>query len=164
MIRLLLQQRRTVVYVVKSDLNENWYYEFIPEYPGKVDLLRIPSLKNPNTYYIVDSGDKDTSCNPGYLFEPKVIIVPSPNSKHWGGKEFSKLRGNNKGFFMFCPLWTLHELVTARHFFARTTATEGDSQGQTTQENVVRDPRLDVKEIQRRYRIVGGVPRHIFCE
>ena len=33
-------------------------------YPGKVDLLRIPSLKNPNTYYVVDPGNTDTSCNP----------------------------------------------------------------------------------------------------
>ena len=115
----------------------NWYYEFIPDsegtqisvrvYPEKVHLLRILSLQNPNTYYIVDPGKTQTSCNPDDNFEPKVIIVPSPNSKHWGGKEFRKRRGDNKGFFMFCPLWTLHELVTARHFFARTTATEGDS-------------------------------------
>ena len=174
LIRLLLQQRRTVVYVINSAKMLNWYYEFIPDsettqisvrvYPEQDHLLRIPSLENPNTYYIVDPGNTDTSCYPGDNFEPKVIIVTSPNSRHWGGGGFLKRRDPITGFFMFCPLWTLHELVTARYFLARTTATKGDSQGQTTQENVVRDPPLDVKEIEGRYRIVGGVPRHIFAD
>jgi hypothetical protein len=92
---------------------------------------------------VVDPGMTDDSCNPDDTFQAKVIIVSSPDSRHWGRGEFSKRRGNICGFFFFFPTWELIELLGAQP--------------------VLKSAMLN-GTVASRYREVGGVPRHIFAE
>jgi hypothetical protein len=48
----------------------------------------IASLFDSSTYYVVDPGKTKDSCDPVEDFEPKVIIVSSPDECHWGGNSF----------------------------------------------------------------------------
>jgi hypothetical protein len=45
----------------------------------------IPSLKNRETYYIVDPEKTKDNCDPSNTFAPKVMFVTSPDKGHWGG-------------------------------------------------------------------------------
>lgn len=115
LIRKLLKDRKTVVYIILSDQNDQFYYEFVPGdgnsviikiYPESTSEFKIKSLCLNSTYYIVDPGTYSGSCDPDAWVIAKVIIVASPNEKYWGGSEFEKERGGYGGVFQYYPLWS----------------------------------------------------------
>ena len=61
----------------------------------------FPSLEEPSAYYVVGPGKSKVSCDPKEDFEARVIIISSPNDSHWGGGEFRKLRGGQRGIFHY---------------------------------------------------------------
>lgn len=151
LIRMLLEQRQTVVYLIRTIDSSSWYYEFVPKsdgrvttnvYPETIQKCFIPSLELPSSYYIVDPGRTRDSCSPGSLFQAKFILVPSPCSGHWGESDFSKRRDDVSGTFLYFPTWSYDELVHARPIL-RT--------------NMTND------EVRDRFRQFGGVPGHVFA-
>ncbi len=147
LIRMLLEQGQTVVYLIRGSRD---YFEFIPQldgsittnvYPESLPALRIPSLRLSSSYYIVDPSHTKTSCDPPVNFAAKVIIVPSPTSRHWGAAEFEKRRGDVWGVFRFFPTWSCEELLLARPILR---------------------PELTDDEVRERFVQLGGVPRHVF--
>jgi hypothetical protein len=117
LIRMLLKAGKTVVYIVrKTQKEKGWYYEFTPNtasgnstistmvYPEISGGVGMTSLDDPSTYYVVDPGETKDSCNPDTDFKAKVIIVSSPDNRHWGDSGFEKLRDSVRGFFMYYPL------------------------------------------------------------
>jgi hypothetical protein len=153
LIKMLLEQKKTVVYRVRSEDDDEWVYEFIPAessygdpvtanvYPAQAFSSGVPSLSEPSTFYVVDPGKFKGSCDPSNTFRPKVIIVASPDSKHWGAHEFYKKRDGMKGVLKFFPVWELHEILQARP---------------------VLGPTMTAEHVADRYNHVGGVPRDIF--
>jgi hypothetical protein len=151
LIRMLLERKKTVVYLIRSKEKKRWYYEFVPntfnssitakvyrEYLGEDDIL---SLQEQSTYYIVDPGETKDSCDPPVDFLPKYILITSPDERHWGESEFEKERNGSEGWFKIYPSWSLEELLLARNQF------KGD---------------LAEEFIYERYRLFGGVPRNVF--
>jgi hypothetical protein len=151
LIRMLLERKKTVVYLIRSEKNNSWHYEFVPNegdssiaanvYRENLDESDIPSLRDPSTYYIVDPGKTKNSCDPSDTFVPKVILIASPDERHWGESEFRKRRESVLGAFKIYPPWSLDELLPAREEFKIL---------------------LTREEIIERYRLFGGVPRNIF--
>jgi hypothetical protein len=151
LIRMLLKQLNTVVYLIRSVEKTRFYYEFIPNangsvatnvYPEKEGRSNIASLNSESTYYVVDPGKTKDSCDPSSTFEAKVMIVASPDSRHWGDSMFSKAFHSVMGFLKYFPVWELCELLAARTFFAESIAEE---------------------VVLQRYSEVGGVPGYIFA-
>ena len=154
LIRLLLHQTKTVVYLVRTTANVSFYYEFIPSqenagqvsvnvYPESITRSKIPSLRLNSTYYVVDPGQTKDSCNPDNNFLPKTIIVASPDDRHWGERELTKRRGSVKGQRKYFPLWSEDEiLVLGRTIY----------------------PSFSEELIRERFRKAGGVPRHVFSD
>jgi hypothetical protein len=163
LIRMLLERGKTVVYFIRRMKQNGVYYEFIPGRNNVTDVLvsvykelerdEIPSLLSTQTYFIVDPGVTKDNCNEDTNFKPKVIIVSSPDEHHWGGSDFEKEREGIEGFFMYMPVWELDELLFATPFLCHI-----DPQ----LEELLKDPLALNQEILDRYRIFGGVPRHIF--
>jgi hypothetical protein len=152
LVKMLLERKKTVVYHVRSESGNRFVYEFIPGpdegvvanvYPEQNWEWTIQSLMDPATYYVVDPGLFQGSCNPEANFRPKVIIVASPDSKHWGNGEFLKGRAGLNGVLKFFPVWELNEILHAR---------------------AVLEPTMTIKKVEGRYSEVGGVPRHIFAD
>jgi hypothetical protein len=151
LIRILVERKKTVVYLIRTENNNGWYYECVPNksdssiaanvYRERLDEGEIFSLRDQLTYYIVDPGKTKNSCNPSNTFAPKVILVTSPDVRHWGESEFEKERDDVDGCFKIYPTWTLEELIIARNEFKG---------------------KLAVEVINERYRLFGGVPRNIF--
>lgn len=150
LIKMLLEKKKTVVYRVRSEDKDEWIYEFVPGPDGRVTANVYPelafksgiqSLKDPSTFYVVDPGDTTDTCNPSPRFRPKVIIVASPDSKHWGANQFTKKRAGLKGVIKVYPVWELDELLIARPYLGSAMTDD---------------------QVQDRYRHVGGVPRHVF--
>jgi hypothetical protein len=123
LIRLLLSMKRTVVFLLRSNIKLNWYYAFTPTphmpspyscqiYPEATVPSDIPSLQDPESFYIVNPGKTNDSSDPDAI-EAKLIIVTSPNSKHWGGSSFAKenddLQNQAGGLFVYYPIWSLDE-------------------------------------------------------
>ena len=156
LLRMLLLQRSTVVYIRRSGDPSPWFYEFVPTpdgeplevivnvYPDSTKLEDIDSLEDTSTYYVVDPGSTEGNCNPGENFQARVIIISSPNEKHWGGGAFRKDHSRQTGLFHFYPLWELSELQRGLKYFY--------------------PARLSPQQLVDRYRQVGGVPRHLFAE
>jgi hypothetical protein len=147
---MLLEQSQTVVYLVRSGHKSSWYYEFVPQsngtittnvYPEAFPPSRVPSLRRPSSYYVVDPGHTKSSCNPPVNFAAKVIIVPSPHSGHWGEAEFEKQRGDVWGEYRFFPTWSYEEILHARRILG---------------------PDMTEEQVIERFRQLGGVPRHVF--
>jgi hypothetical protein len=156
LIRLLLQQNRTVIYHILTTKNDGYVYMFTPisKDPLEIDVNVIAEkyfmygdteVNMTTMYYVADPGQTmEVSCNINNAFLGKVIIVASPNSKHWGGSDFRKERGASlPGLFLNFPVWTLDELIAAKQYFKYN---------------------LDDEKIINRYEQVGGVPRHIFTD
>ena len=150
LIRMLLQEKHTVVYRLRS---EDYFWEFqwndedgyvVNVHPEDVRLSDIDCLNKDSTFYIVDPMSTSTSCFPPYSLAARTIIVSSPDETHWGGKEFIKRRERVVGRFRYFPLWTLDELLMARPYFE--------------------SPALTVAEVEDRFRLFGGVPRHVFSD
>jgi hypothetical protein len=150
LIRLLLEAGHTVVYLVRADGNQGWFYEFsggaggpfsARVYPERTNKNRIPSLQLKTTYFVVDPGDTTDSSDPPSDFSPKIILVSSPDSSHWGDNEFQKLRVKVAGFFKVYPIWTLDELVDAQPIIC---------------------PEINKDDVLRRFRLFGGIPEYVF--
>ena len=171
LLRMLLLKGSTVVYIRHSVKRDSWYYEFIPRqstnnesgggwdavtvnvYPEKHTMFYdIPSLKVESTYYVVDPGETKESCDPGAKFKPRVIIVASPDERHWGGGEFQKLRGNKTGVFRYYPLWSYSEVLRGLPHFSPPV--------RLTEEQLAER----YQQLPGRYREVGGVPRNLIKE
>lgn len=181
LIRMLLENKHTVVYLIRRKREKGWFYEFkynekrnrytVTVYPEIAGYSAIASLNDRSTYYVVDPGKAKGSCDPDDDFQPKVIIVASPDERHWGESEFAKLRVSGEGFFKFFPLWSLEELLNARSILGPI-PTEAAIQEIPMEVIPMGDIPADelsieeseIKEIKKRYRIVGGVPRHIFSD
>jgi hypothetical protein len=71
-----------------------------------------------------------------------VIIVASPDRRHWGESGFGKFRSGGNGTFLHYPVWTFEELLAAKEFIF---------------------PHLDVNAIGKRFRLFGGVPRNFLA-
>jgi hypothetical protein len=151
LIRMLLKKKVTVVYRIKP---EDFFWEFqwnneenrnvVRVYPQETRMRDIDSLTKDSTFYIVDPGTTIDSCLPPDAFKPRTIIVSSPDGSHWGGKHFPKERLGTNGRFRYYPMWDLDELLLAQPYLAKTGLTK--------------------KEVVARFRLVGGVPRHIFAD
>ena len=116
---MLLLKNSSVVYIRRTEERDSWFYEFVPKslkdqdgkmnvtvnvYPEESTKFRdIPSLRGPSAYYVVDPGMSKVSCDPKPSFKARVIIISSPNDRHWGGEEFEKFRGGNQVFFIIIP-------------------------------------------------------------
>jgi hypothetical protein len=162
LIRFLLQKKKTVVFLSRSEPLENWYFEFKPAsdeqsflcsvYPEKTSKYEITSLQDKKAFYIVDPGATEDTCNPINKFGARVIIVASADSKHWGGSAFEKANEDDgyptPGGLKLCyPVWSFDELLLALPYFNK-------KPGQT---------RLSPKMLKERYRMFGGVPRNVFA-
>ena len=150
LLRMLLEQGMTVVYLRRTIQRTGWYYEFssdsdnnwvVRAYAEREGVGQINSLTDASTCFVVDPGKTKDSCDPDEQFKPHVIIISSPDSCHWGENEFQKRRGNINGCFRYFPLWSLEELVCSRIEF---------------------NANLAVDDITRLFRKFGGVPRYIF--
>jgi Retrotransposon hot spot protein len=164
LIYLLLSKKKTVVHLLRTTLKKNCYFEFVPQepssyscqvYPETTDVDDIPSLRNPESLYILDPGQTLDNCNPVSVYlKARVILVSSPDSRHWGDSSFSKRNddfGQAKGgIFLAYPIWTLNELLLARSILNK--KLEGVEGATPLTENDVHD----------RFNKVGGVPRNVF--
>lgn len=146
LIRMLLKMKHRVVYLIRTTKKSSWYYEFTPDENG-INIAVYPewacvaSLSDNDTFHIVDPGKTKDDCDVSTAIHPKVLIVASLDRRHWGGREFAKVRGSVKGYFRYYPIWTLSELLDAR---------------------CVLGNQLSEEDIFERYRQVGGIPRHVF--
>lgn len=157
-IRLVLSQRKRVVYLHRTLEREAYYIEFIPseDQNGKVEIelhseklspTQIPSLSQKDTYYFVDPGQTKTSCNPSKMVAARVIIVASPDERHWGGSSFEKDDQQGLGGFLrYFPPWSLAQLT------AGSTALLGVQ--------FEDDNEVHVAEL---YSVFGGIPRQVFA-
>jgi hypothetical protein len=152
LIRLLLEQEKTVVYHIQTERNDGYVYMFIPssDILGHVDVQVIQErlflssdieVDKPSIYYVADPGLTYKSCNLPTAFKGKVIIIASPDERYWGGTGFRKDRDGVMGTFLFYPVWNLLELSNAGPYI---------------------NPNITVEDIEDRYQQVGGIPRHIF--
>jgi hypothetical protein len=149
LIRKLLKKGKTVVYHVRTENRNKWIYEFVPEgdsyradvYTERSDLESVPSLRLRSTYYIVDPGYTEDSCNPDASFEPSVIIVASPDDRHWGRSSFTKSLSGRKGSFKYYPVWSEEEIRAVKYILG---------------------PNMSDSTLDERYRLFGGVPRNVF--
>ena len=112
LLRMLLLKNSTVVYIRRSPERKSWYYEFIPTSAGYAvnvypeaskDPFDFPSLEEPSACYVVDPGEGKVSCCPMSTFPARVIVISSPNDRHWGGGIFRKYRGGQRGKFNYYP-------------------------------------------------------------
>jgi hypothetical protein len=161
LIKELLEAGKTVVYLRRTKARDagdgnagGFMYEFTPTAGGGVTTavhpeypfsqhVKIESLKNPNTTFIIDPAKTQDSSDPSIYVLAKVIINASPDSKHWGGNEFSKRRGlNPEGYFLYYGTWSIFELVAAAPHI---------------------NPNLNQEQILARFRLFGGIPRHVFA-
>jgi hypothetical protein len=157
LIKMLLERQTKVVYHVRTLRKCGWIYEFLPGYrggagassvvtnvyPERSAWSSIPSMDDPSAYYVVDPGHSTDSCNPPCLFRPKVILVASPDARHWGDRQFVKRRVNSYGTRTYFPLWELDELLQARSHLG---------------------PWLTEEQVKDRYAQVGGIPSHVFAD
>jgi hypothetical protein len=93
---MLLEQGETVVYHIRTSDKTGLLYQFIPTidgatrlvqvtlYPKALPLNEITNLQAITTYYIVDPGETVDNCSCPADFKPKIIIVASPDERHWG--------------------------------------------------------------------------------
>jgi hypothetical protein len=149
LIRKLLKDGHTVVYLIRTAWGVSWFYQFAAkdgEYKAEVfpeagGWDSVPSLESHATYYIVDPGNTTDSCYPDPMLNPKFILVTSPNSNHWGGSALIKNTGIVCGVRRYYPIWTKDELDAAKPIMA---------------------PGLSDALYEQRFLMFGGVPARTF--
>ena len=161
LLRMLLLNGSTVVYIRRSTTYKSWYYEFVPtsndEHDGELSAAvsvypetpiymeyEIPSLDDNSTYFVVDPGRTQENCNPDETFKPGVIIISSPDEANWGAGTFQKLDSKQVGTFKYCPLWSYSEVRRGLVHFSPAVRFSSD-------------------QLAERYRQVGGVPRNLIA-
>ena len=102
LIRMLLKQGKTVVYLFRSVKEDrlvlricSWSQQFncdqrLPRENESMMIFQASELTPPTTLLI--QARQRITATLQVTFEPKVILVPSPDSGHWGGTEFTKAR------------------------------------------------------------------------
>ena len=148
LIRMLLKDNHIVVY---RRLSDDYFWEFtwknndegydVTVHRAETHLSEVDSLKETSTFYIVDPGSTRSNCAPDTKFKARTIIVASPNEDNWGSTNFDKTRGNADGEFKYFPMWELEDLLEARLHLS--------------------SPPPSEEKILERFRLVGGVLRHI---
>jgi hypothetical protein len=152
LIRLLLTEKKnnSVVFHLRTEKNSGFVYIFTPQSMIKdkvsVDVIqedqfKILDINKSTVYYVVDPGRTKDNCDLDDKFQGKVIIVASPDERHWGESEFSKVRKGRSGEFLYYPVWNIDELITSSQYFKVSVSEE---------------------EIRNRVYQFGGVPRHVF--
>jgi hypothetical protein len=161
LIRMLYEKGEPVVYQIRTSDKTGLLYEFIPTidgatkrsvqvtlYPQALPLNKITNLQAITTYYIVDPGEMTDSCSRPADFKPKIIIMASPNERHWGqSTKFVKRQVKVDGFLMFYPMGSLKQLIAAR-------AEWGKLHSMT----------LTEEEVCERVRWFGPIPGHVFSQ
>jgi hypothetical protein len=165
LIRMLLQRHKTVVYNIRSNKCSGYIYEFTPKKDKDMDvqvkvytdseLEKISSLDKNDTYYIVDPGMTKDNCHPGVQFKCRIIIVASPDERHWGGSSFSKRRTGYGGIFQQMPVWEANEIICAAPYLSFL---------DPELSALIQYPTRLEEELMSRYRIFGGVPSLIFTK
>ena len=123
LLRLLLQTRRPVVFLVRGKDLGGTYYEFRPKDGGgyeafeydeaDVKMQTIPALTDSNAFFIIEPAGQRSP--PHYWVKARIALVCSPNRKHFKGME-------KTGTFEFgavtryFPLWSLDEVLEARPY------------------------------------------------
>ena len=154
LIRLLLEDKKTVVYRVRKCDKDGFIYMFTPSSDAvDVRVIREFEFHDSDTevnidsiYYIVDPGQTSDNCNLSGDYIGNVIIVASPDERHWKDYDFFKLRRRKTGTLLFFPVWTLQELVFASEYITEET-----------------DLILSENIIKERFNRFGGVPRYVFA-
>ena len=150
LIRRLLQRRKTVVYKIKGAgscviFTTNGNGEDSSgtiELPGTTLETQIDALRRQETYYIIDPGVTKTNCNPEPNVKSRVIIVASPDERHWGGNSFPKDQpGWPGGLYWYFPPWSLAELRAAGSLLPSPISSE---------------------DIDKLFSVFGGIPRQVF--
>jgi hypothetical protein len=128
---ILASQPCTVVYLHRSLDHSGYYYEFTSScsadgtphvectqaYPESQSPAHIPSLLDPNNFYVVDPGKTKDSCDPSDVVTASVIMVPSLDNRHWNGNEFVKGHHKGHGGVIVCnSIWSLEELLAAQPY------------------------------------------------
>jgi hypothetical protein len=159
LLKLLLTRKvpTTVVYISRTNDGTGWYFEFrvnqdqapsVQMFSEGTLTTDIPSLLENETYFIIDPANFGQDVNPSKLVLAKVIINASPDSKHWGGKNFSSDGPDRvQGVFRYYPLWSLEELIGAATYISKEQVWGEENPSDW---------------IARRYRKYGGVPRLVF--
>lgn len=154
LIKLLLERRDTVVYVRRSVDQVLHYVQLTPSndddaevqihlFPESTKQTEIDALYDPETYFIVDPGQTKTNCNPEGDVAARVVIVASPDERHWGGNAFSKKDEiGNGGMFPYFPHWSFTELLAGSSELRTVSFAHG--------------------QIARLFRVFGGIPRQVF--
>jgi GTPase SAR1 family protein len=147
-----LQKAVTVIYNVRSITEKGFVFIFTSSGThGKINTEAIPqkifaetNYNDKSTFYVVDPGLTKNNCNPPIFFKGRVIIVASPDERHWGESSFGKEFDDTVGMFMYFPAWNLCELLPSLSVF---------------------DPSntIDKHEVESRFFKFGGVPRSIFA-
>eukprot|EP00736_Rhodelphis_marinus_P008779 Rmarinus@m.14777 len=181
-IKLLLEKGKTVVFLRRTITKRDVYYQFTPSSSGAAGVVDVDvfpetcqpedirSMKDPNTFYIVDPGMTKDSCNPSATVKAHVIICSSPDSSHWGGSEFAKMRHDEVtrgGRFYYYPIWSLHELLVAGEHLAASAHTYSGSASPTlddeSSEQLAEEdrqcPPFSAEVIKSRFWRFGGIPR-----
>ena len=153
--RMLLKMRKKVVYLYRTEDKSNPYIVFTPSesdsgtisielFPESTPATTITALQDKDTYYIVDPGQTKTNCTPEGAVMAKVIIVASPDKRHWGGSAFEKKEpGRDPGMFRYFPPWSLNQLKAG--------ASRIDSMSN-----------LPAREIEKLFSLFGGIPRLVY--
>ena len=123
LIRMLLKQKKKVIYRIRTIEKDGWVYFFIPntsdaDFNVHVILEKdftVSKFNDPSFYYIVDPGKTKDDCSPSDTFQGKFILVSSPDNRHWGESEFEKNR-DSSGIFLYFPTWSINELISAVPF------------------------------------------------
>ena len=151
--RLLLQMGKTVVYLYRTPEKSNHYIQMTPQKRGTDNVAvehflettaatNIPALRNRETYYVVDPGQTKDHCNPEGGVMGRVIIVASPDERHWGSGFPKKEPGRDPGMFRYFPPWTLPQLKASVEHIAGL--------------DMVTD------DIERLFSLFGGIPRMVY--
>lgn len=154
-IRKLLKTRKKVVYLYSTEDKSNSYIVFTPSesdsetisielFPESTPATTITALQDKDTYYILDPGQTKTNCTPEGAVMAKVIIVASPDERHWGGSAFEKKEpGRDPGVFLYFPPWSVNQLKAG--------ASHIDSVSN-----------LPAREIEELFSLFGGIPRLVY--
>lgn len=162
-----------VIYTIRkskeTEATTDTFYEIVPVLDNTAQLAdltltlynipsneksdRIPSMNNPEAFYVVDPGKFKGSCDDtddGY--EARFLMSASNESDHWGGKNFTKTRkpatqsmvdivtAKKGGELVYGSLWTGRQVLLAQPHVA---------------------PSLTDAELLDRFRMVGGSLRDI---
>lgn len=152
--RLLLKETGdTVVYHYRGS---GWYFHYVVNsvgsvkttiFPESVAAVDVPGLNDSSTFYLIDPGKTNDSCDPADSVLASVIICPSCDSSHWGGSEFIKVRstpmGQRGGIMLYMGVWTFEDISNAAKYLCRVV------------------PPAD--ELLQRFRQFGGVPRWVLA-